>query len=85
MLPIVAKFWEELPTVYGDEDINQYFTKPELCANEKIIHAIRTKEDYIFDDYFWDIFHKYPFHICHISWEQRELRFAVKEENNGRK
>ena len=78
--PIITKFWKELSKAYGDESINQFFTKPKLCWKGQRIYAIQTKEDYIFDDPFWEVFHKYPFHICHISYKNCELRFHIKKE-----
>lgn len=79
ILPIVTKFWEELLKAYGDIDTNDIFTKPELCWEGEKIYAIQTKEDYIFDDAFWDVFHKYPFHICHVSYKEHELRFKIRD------
>lgn len=78
---MVKKFWEELKKAYGDVSSELMFTTPEKCWEDEHIYAIKTKEDFIFDDTFWDVFHKYPFHICHISWKQHELRFRVEVKN----
>lgn len=74
------KFWIELKTAYGSEDVEKMFTMPKRCWKDEAIYKIKTKKDFIFDDAFWNVFHKYSFHICHISWKEHELRFIVKEE-----
>lgn len=83
MVEEVSAFWEELEKAYGGIDINEIFTFPTRCWERESIYGIQTKEDYIFDDAFWNIFHKYPFHICHIgliydpSQPRLELRFKI--------
>jgi hypothetical protein len=69
MISVIKQFWKDL--VSGEHD--RYFTKPKLCHKHEKIYKIQTKEDYIFADNFWDIFHKYPFHICHITFGNRYI------------
>lgn len=91
-MPTIEAFWEELKDAYGGEDIHKMFTIPEKCyrgsvlglplvSKDEHIYRIETKEDYIFDDAFWDVFHEYPFHVCHISWRKHELCFKIITES----
>ena len=68
----INNFWKEIK-IRTDNRNNPFFTKPEVCYKEQHIYKIQTREDYIFDDDFWDIFHKYPFHICHITFGNRYI------------
>lgn len=76
----VKDFWKELK-----RKNKKFFTKPDLCWKDEAIYKIQTKEDYTFEDSFWDIFHKYPFHICHINYgckgndNKYEIRFRVEK------
>ena len=90
----IKQFWKEIK-ITTDNKGNPFFTKPEVCDEEEYIYKIQTREDYIFDDTFWDVFHEYPFHICHITFGNRyintpddkklgrfffELRFREKKQ-----
>ena len=74
----VSKFWNELKK----EGQNKFFTKPILCRKSDIVYKIQTKDDFIFEDSFWDVFHKYSFHICHINYgcygSIYEMRFRIE-------
>ena len=71
------------------KDLFATFPEAVLCYGEPYIvypdpiYAIRTQPGYIFDDTFWDVFHTYPFHICHVAWlageKVFEIRFRIDE------
>jgi hypothetical protein len=66
----------------------QCYGKPRVVYPYPIF-SIKTLPGYIFDDTFWDVFHAYPLHICHIAWLAEEAAFEIRfkvdetEENNG--
>lgn len=56
------KFWEAL----CDAKLGEYFNEPYLAFPDPI-YGISTRPGFIFDDAFWDIFHSFQFHICHVT------------------
>jgi len=75
---LVLEFWRDL----RDSGIGMsatFFIEPYLAYADPIF-GITTKGDYIFDDSFWNVFHQYPFHICHIlrlETDLYDLRFKI--------
>lgn len=47
--------------------LDPYFTRPYIAFPEAPIYGISTRPGFIFDDAFWDVFHSFPFHICHVT------------------
>lgn len=41
---------------------------------EDPIYVMRTRPGYVFDDPFWDVFHSFGFHVCHVSYYGPERR-----------
>jgi len=73
---LVLEFWQDLK---DDGRGYEFFNEPYL-AYPFPIFRITTKEDYIFGDSFWDIFHQYPFHICHVlrlDSGEYDVRFKI--------
>lgn len=81
---IVDDFWRAL----GKNQ--EYYTKPEKVYDDPI-YRIKTKDAFMFDDGFWEVFQAYPFKICHITFldvlltgeggsdeKVFDLRFALK-------
>lgn len=63
---VVARFWQEL----GEQQA--HYSEPEMVYPDPIFR-IKTKETFMFDDYFWQVFQKYPFGICHVTFLTEHL------------
>jgi len=78
---IVEAFSEDLFALFPEA--TQCYGRP-FIAHPDPIYGIKTLRGYIFDDAFWDVFHSYPFRICHIAWladeEVYEIRFKTVDE-----
>lgn len=83
---LVAKFWAEL----GDQQA--FYTEPEMVYSDPIFR-MKTRDTFMFDDSFWEVFQRYPFAICHVTFLTKyltgdngvdelvfDLRFAVKKQ-----
>jgi hypothetical protein len=58
---VLAKFWNAL----GSQQ--DYFESPDVPFSDPIFR-IRTRPGFIFDDSFWDVWHSFPFHVCHVAY-----------------
>lgn len=58
-----AEFWDAL-------DIQQEWMNPPTLVQKEPqpIWKMTTKEGYLFDDAFWEVFQSFPFKICHVSY-----------------
>lgn len=44
-----------------------YYERP-FVGHDDPIFVIRTRPGVIFDDDFWEVFHRFPFKICHVAY-----------------
>ena len=80
-------FWEAL----GIQQ--EWINPPQLMYDEgETIWKITAKEGYLFDDAFWQVFERFPFRICHVSYSGAEwsneggppemvMRFTMRDED----
>ncbi len=59
---LMDELWEALKLSGQDK----YFQRPYIAFPEPI-YGISTRPGFIFDDIFWDVFHSFSFHICHVT------------------
>jgi hypothetical protein len=57
---------DELWAALCHAKLDRYYTPPYLAYNNPI-YGITTRPGFIFDDDFWDVFHSFSFHICHVT------------------
>lgn len=72
----IERFWNEI----NSRPDGPYFKIP-IHVYSPNNWKIETELGYIFDDPFWDVFHKYDFHVCHVvqlSSGEYDLRFRLK-------
>lgn len=55
----------------------EWYGEPYIAYSDPI-YGIKTLPGFIFDDAFWDVFHSYPFHICHICWLDDEKVYEIR-------
>lgn len=58
---MVERFWSAL----GHQQ--EWLEVPQKVSEEPI-YMVRTQPGFIFDDAFWEVFHTFPFKICHIAY-----------------
>lgn len=79
---ILDAFSEDLFAAFPEA--TRCYGKPYIAYPYPIFGIKTQPGGYIFDDAFWDVFHAYPFHICHIAWlteeEVYEVRFKVSDK-----
>lgn len=61
---IVDAFFKDL--LASSSEAGSFYNKPYLAFPDPIF-GIDTKPGHIFDDVFWDVFHVYPLHVCHVT------------------
>jgi len=58
--------FEALPARFLEALTYQLYERPYLAFPDPIF-GITTRPGHLFDDVFWDVFHAYPLHICHVT------------------
>ena len=55
------RFWDAL------EHQQEWFTKPQK-VDEALVYKMQTHPGFLFDDTFWEVFHRFLFKICHVAY-----------------
>ena len=61
-MDIEQRFWRAL------EHQQEWFTMPQKVDDDGPVYMMRTAAGFIFDDAFWEVFHTFPFKICHVAY-----------------